>query len=97
DGSGRRLFEFGGVPGLPPSSLLWRPDLYRVLNDAARERGIAIEYGKRLAGVEEGPDGVTARFADGSNARADVLIGADGIHSTVRTLIDPDAPGPAYD
>ena len=40
------------------------------------------------------PTGITARFADGSTATADVLIGADGIHSTVRTLIDPTAPGP---
>src|SRR5262249_18066424 len=26
----------------------------------------------------------------------DILIGADGIHSTVRTLVDPAAPGPEY-
>jgi hypothetical protein len=41
-------------------------------------------------------DGVTARFADGSSATADVLIGADGLRSTVRTLIDPAAPGPEH-
>jgi 2-polyprenyl-6-methoxyphenol hydroxylase-like FAD-dependent oxidoreductase len=39
---------------------------------------------------------VTATFADGSSAIGDVLIGADGIHSTVRTLIDPEAPRPLY-
>jgi 2-polyprenyl-6-methoxyphenol hydroxylase-like FAD-dependent oxidoreductase len=39
---------------------------------------------------------VTANFADGSNASADVLIGADGVHSAVRGLIDPDAPGARY-
>lgn len=39
---------------------------------------------------------MTATFADGSTASADILIGADGIRSTVRTLLDPDAPGPRY-
>ncbi len=51
---------------------------------------------KKLIRVEEQQDGVTAHFADGSSARADVLIGADGVHSTVRTLIDADAPGARY-
>jgi 2-polyprenyl-6-methoxyphenol hydroxylase-like FAD-dependent oxidoreductase len=39
---------------------------------------------------------VTAEFADGSRAEGDVLIGADGIHSTVRSIIDPAAPKPRY-
>jgi 2-polyprenyl-6-methoxyphenol hydroxylase-like FAD-dependent oxidoreductase len=64
------------------------------LQDHALNNGICIEYGKRLVGVEDRADGITARFDDGSTASGDLLIGADGIHSTVRTLIDPDAPGP---
>jgi 2-polyprenyl-6-methoxyphenol hydroxylase-like FAD-dependent oxidoreductase len=55
-----------------------------------------VEYGKRLVSVDEGPHGVTARFADGSLASGDVLIGADGIRSAVRELIDPMAPQPQY-
>jgi len=39
---------------------------------------------------------VTARFADGTEATGDILIGADGIRSTVRTLIDAGAPDPSY-
>src|SRR4029450_9382408 len=45
---------------------------------------------------EETASGITARFADTSRASADVLIGADGIHSPVRTLIDPAAPRPDH-
>src|SRR3954451_12419910 len=37
-----------------------------------------------LRRVEQGGQGVVAHFADGSAAEADVLIGADGIRSTVR-------------
>jgi 2-polyprenyl-6-methoxyphenol hydroxylase-like FAD-dependent oxidoreductase len=36
------------------------------------------------------------RFGDGTSAAEDLLIGADGIHSPVRTLIDPGASAPRY-
>ena len=77
-----------------PSRALWRFDLCRVLRECAVAAGVQIHSGKRLVDAEESADGVTARFADGSTATADVLIGADGIRSRVRTLIDPNAPGP---
>jgi 2-polyprenyl-6-methoxyphenol hydroxylase-like FAD-dependent oxidoreductase len=96
DGSGNQLAEFGGFPGLPATHALARADLFRALADHAKADGATIEYGKRLITAEETPDGVTATFADGTTATADVLIGADGIRSTIRTLIDPEAPGPEY-
>jgi 2-polyprenyl-6-methoxyphenol hydroxylase-like FAD-dependent oxidoreductase len=96
DGRGRELIAFPGLHGLEPSQALWRPDLYRALHDRAAAAGIAIEHGRRLVAVDEAPDGITARFADGTTATADVLVGADGIRSTVRALIDPDAPGPRH-
>ena len=37
-----------------------------------------------------------ARFADGSAAEGDFVIGCDGVHSTVRDLVDPQAPKPSY-
>ncbi|ACZ87042.1 FAD-dependent oxidoreductase [Streptosporangium roseum] len=96
DGSGKRMGEFPGLAGLPPSRALWRADLYRALHDHALAQGVWTEYGKRLVGVEESPTGITARFADGTTATGDVLVGADGIRSTVRDLIDPAAPGPDH-
>ncbi|GHJ49401.1 FAD-dependent oxidoreductase [Catellatospora sp. TT07R-123] len=95
-GTGRDMMAFGGVPGLPPSRVVWRGDLHRVLREHAAAQGIPIVYGRRLVAVDESPDGVTAHFADGSSAAADILVGADGIRSTVRGLIDPAAPGPRY-
>ncbi len=96
DWAGRRLGEFGNPPGVPPMQFIWRSDLYRALYDEAARRGIRVEHGNRLVDAEEHADGITAHFADGKQATADVLIGADGIRSTVRTLIDPAAPGPQY-
>ena len=94
DGRGRKFCEFAGLPGMPPSLVLWRADLHRVLRERARACGIGLEFGRKLVGAVEDSSGVTARFADGSRARADVLVGADGIRSTVRSLIDATAPGP---
>jgi 2-polyprenyl-6-methoxyphenol hydroxylase-like FAD-dependent oxidoreductase len=95
-GSGKPLMTVAALPGLPPSCTILRRELSRVIHEGVLGAGIAVEYGKRLVSADEGPDSVTARFEDGSSATADILIGADGIHSVVRALIDPAAPGPQY-
>ncbi|KAF7328385.1 putative kynurenine 3-monooxygenase [Mycena venus] len=42
--------------------------------------------------------GVTAYFEDGSNAKGDILIGADGMHSKVRQhVLGSEAPTPTFD
>ncbi len=82
--------------GPEPLYTIDRSDLHQVLHDHAVAAGVGIEYSKRLVGVDEHSNGVTARFADGSTATADILIGADGIKSRVRTLIDPQAPSANY-
>lgn len=98
-GEHKRLREFSLVgartDGLT-SITLNRGDLYARLRDEAVRRGIRIEYGKRLVDADTDADGVTARFADGSTDRGDLLVGADGLRSVVRTLIDPGAPDARY-
>jgi 2-polyprenyl-6-methoxyphenol hydroxylase-like FAD-dependent oxidoreductase len=94
--TGKRLAEFGTLPGLDPTQTVWRHELSKVLREAAQAQGIRYETGKRLVTAEEQADGVTAVFEDGTTARADILVGADGIRSVVRGLIDPSAPGPRY-
>jgi len=96
DWKGKRLGEFGNPPGIPPMQFFYRRDLYRVLHEETERRGIRVEHGKRLVSATETADGVTARFDDGTEATADILIGADGIRSAVRKLIDADAPDPSY-
>ncbi len=75
---------------------LKRADLYRAMRDAAESRGIPVEHGKRLEAARHVDGGVRASFGDGRDATADIMIGCDGIHSTVRRIIDPGAPAPAY-
>ncbi len=63
------------------------------LYDMLRRAFPAAHYhcGKELVAVEERSGGVVARFADGSAAAGDLLIGADGLRSTVRGQLLPDA------
>jgi 2-polyprenyl-6-methoxyphenol hydroxylase-like FAD-dependent oxidoreductase len=94
--TGKRLAEFAGTPGEPILHVIWRADLYRVLYEEARRRSIPIEHSRRLIRFDDTGDGVAAHFADGTTAHADILIGADGVRSTVRSLIDPIAPASRY-
>jgi FAD-dependent urate hydroxylase len=75
---------------------LRRADLYAALYDLAVSRGVRIEHGKKLIEVSRQERRTTALFADGSRAEGDILIGADGLRSAVRTLIDPDNAPPRY-
>ena len=80
-----------------------RGRLQGVLLRAVRERlgPDAVRPGHRLVGYDQDADGVEARFADRHGtaldpARGDVLIGADGIHSTVRAIMHPDEGPPRW-
>jgi 2-polyprenyl-6-methoxyphenol hydroxylase-like FAD-dependent oxidoreductase len=99
-GTGKHLGSVpngGTLPDGTVSQTLKRADLYRALRDEAIRRGVRIEYGKRLVDAQVRPDGgVAARFEDGTEAEGDLLIGADGIHSRTRRIIDPSAPGARY-
>jgi 2-polyprenyl-6-methoxyphenol hydroxylase-like FAD-dependent oxidoreductase len=98
-GTGKVLGSVSTGEPLPDGTVgitVTRADLHRVLREEAQRRGITVTYGKRLVEVQESADRVTAVFADGSTASADILVGADGIRSRVRTVIDPDAPPARY-
>jgi salicylate hydroxylase len=59
-----------------------RVALLGALADRVGREGLNL--GRRCVGVDERGSGVELRFADGSTAAADVLVGADGVHSVIR-------------
>jgi salicylate hydroxylase len=68
-----------------------RADLLDALASGVPSEIVAL--GARCESVETSETGAVARFADGTEVEADVVVGADGIHSKVRaSLFGPDAP-----
>ena len=81
----RTCLDFSGSPVASiqrPRVLSSWSRLYRSLKDAFPEA--AYHFSKNLSHFEERGDSVVAHFTDATTASADLLIGADGLRSTVR-------------
>lgn len=84
---GREVEERFGAPYL----YLHRGDLHEAIQ-AIVPAGI-VHLGMKLVGFEQDAKSVALAFANGAKVRADMVIGADGVHSLVReTLLGPEAP-----
>jgi 2-polyprenyl-6-methoxyphenol hydroxylase-like FAD-dependent oxidoreductase len=72
-----------------------RGRFHRLLLDAVRDRlgADAVRTGARVTGVD--PRGA-ATLASGETVHGDVVVGADGIHSTVRAVLAPDEGPPRW-
>ncbi|HEX7966636.1 MAG TPA: FAD-dependent monooxygenase [Stellaceae bacterium] len=74
-----------------PYLCMHRADLHEALASAVPAE--AIHLGKKLVGLDQTGSQITLAFADGTQVRADAVIGADGVHSLVREIIiGPDTP-----
>ncbi len=58
---------------------------------ADRLAGEGLHLGRRCVAVREHRSGAELQFADGTHAAADVVVGADGVHSVVRRHVAPKA------
>lgn len=65
---------------------IMRPDLERVLREALPV-GVRPQHGVQVTGVLDHGGGVRVELSDGATLDADLLVGADGIHSTARRLV----------
>ncbi|TVY38921.1 FAD-dependent urate hydroxylase [Lachnellula cervina] len=94
NGTGELLevYEFGGKEKYGYEALrIYRTVLIDELLAMLKEKNIAIVFGKKFTKVvAETEKDVTWDFQDGSSQTADILVGADGIHSTVRRYLYPD-------
>jgi 2-polyprenyl-6-methoxyphenol hydroxylase-like FAD-dependent oxidoreductase len=78
-----------GAPLVP----IRRVELHDLLQDALPAG--ALHAGARLKDLAQDPSGVTATFAGGGHEEGTLLVGADGVNSTVRRLLHGDTP-PRY-
>ena len=74
-----------------PYLCMHRAELHEAL--AAAVAAAIVHLGKELVGLEQRGGQVELAFADGTRVRADAVVGADGVHSTVREiLLGPETP-----
>jgi 2-polyprenyl-6-methoxyphenol hydroxylase-like FAD-dependent oxidoreductase len=77
--------DFDGLPGRHPYTLMLAQDITEeVLTDRLDELGGAVHRPYELARLEQDAAGVTATMLGGETIRASYVVGADGMHSTVR-------------
>jgi len=77
-----------GGDDLPGTMGALRSDIQNVLVDMIHELGIEVRLGTELQKFENHADHVTATLSDGTVADFDLIVGADGINSTMRGMLD---------
>ena len=76
-----------GGPDLPAVMGMERPELARILIDRAAEVGVRLRFGTTHTDLRQDGEGVDVTFADGSSARYDLVVAADGIRSWTRRAL----------
>lgn len=82
-----------GGPDYPATIGAYRPEVAQLLLDRATEVGARFTWGAKIEALQQDDTGVDLSWtdADGPHTRRfDLVIGADGLHSTVRRLIGID-------
>lgn len=88
---------FGHLPTAYPYTLMIsQADTERILLERLIELGARVARPYTMEKLEQDAEGVTATFADGSVVRAKYLVGADGMHSTVREQVGIGFTGGSY-
>jgi 2-polyprenyl-6-methoxyphenol hydroxylase-like FAD-dependent oxidoreductase len=99
DAAGRLVSPGPVRPDWPGSKVgmgVYRSALLGTLAETAKRQGVSIRVGVTAKTIEDKSSGANVHFTDETQGNYDLVIGADGINSSVRTMVFPDAPKPAY-
>ncbi len=82
--------------GVCGSGGIMRPALHKILSRHVLEAGVKVRLGVTVDALIQDDSGVDISFSDGTHGHYDLVIGADGVFSRMRSLIFPNAPKPEY-
>jgi 2-polyprenyl-6-methoxyphenol hydroxylase-like FAD-dependent oxidoreductase len=81
---------------VPAEVGLMRPELHRVLIEAAEREGARVRYGTTVADLQQEGERVAVQLSDGSSGDYDLVIAFDGIKSEMRRRLFGDGHEPIY-
>lgn len=84
------------APDVPGNGAIMRPVLGRILADAAEASGTSVRLGTTVVELDDDGSGVDVTFSDKTQSRFDLVVGADGLYSTLRKRVLPEAPEPHF-
>jgi 2-polyprenyl-6-methoxyphenol hydroxylase-like FAD-dependent oxidoreductase len=85
-----------GAEDLPGAAGIMRTALAAILGSTTRNAGASVRLGVSFETLAQDAEGVDVVLTDGSRARYDLVIGADGVNSAVRRHVKPDFAGPRF-
>lgn len=83
-------------PPLPNNGGILRPVLHKILSRRTLESGTEVRLGIGADEIADRGDSVEVRFSDGERGVYDLVVGADGAFSEIRSRVFPELPEPAY-
>lgn len=80
----------------PPSIGIARAVFGEILRDRVLTAGVRLRCGLTVTAIAEAADGVEVELSDATSGRYDLVVGADGLRSSVRRMLFAEQPDPIY-
>jgi 2-polyprenyl-6-methoxyphenol hydroxylase-like FAD-dependent oxidoreductase len=85
-----------GRPDVPAGGGILRPVLAEILRDATLASGTQVRRGVTVKAMQDEETRVNVELTDGYRQTYDLVVGADGMRSSMRSALFPGAPQPRY-
>lgn len=83
-------------PNYPPNNGIARPVLHQILTSEARRLGVTVRLGLTVDRIDDSGNTVRVRFSDDSSGQYDLVVGADGTYSKIRSMLFPESAKPTF-